>query len=489
MRIEYNNRRLYQSQPRQTVFHNDRAPYRLYGGAAGGGKTEALIWEAFQISQSYENMHGAVIRKTYPDLLQSFIRRSLAAYPNELIKFNKQEKLMYFLETGSTIDYIYIQYEDDVFKYQGPEWDWLMIDELTQHTEFVFKYLFSRLRTTKSSWLPLFMGGTNPGGVGHTFVKRIFVDRKLRSDEGDPRNYSFTPAKVYDNKKLMDADPNYIKRLQGLPIYERKKLLEGSWDVFEGQFFDSISRDATQYQGIEMLPHWEIFLACDYGYSPHPASVGWYFVDDEGTIYRHRELAVVHHTFVELAKAIVERTPLSERDRIKELILSPDSFAKRGNKEGKSGAEEMQNAFDQLNVKWIIIPANNDRINGWNVMRQYIAPIPGVDGMTSRLKVHKACEVWWKTIPQLQHNPRNPDDLLKVGVRLGEEVWSGDDAADETRYALMTRYNIPKIKKEKPKVDRYGYPLANQKSNVRIYGRPIRQIYRPTPAENKYFVQ
>ena len=172
---------LYQSQPRQTVFHSSQADCRMYGGAAGGGKTEAILWEAFMLcmDDNYKNLKGAIFRKTFPELDKFFIQRALDKFPKAVYTYSKKEHIMRFKKTGSSIEFSYCESDADVGRYQGAEWDFLAIDGFTHHTEFVFKYLFGRLRTDKKDWRPKFFGGTNPGGVGHAWVKRIWADKEF----------------------------------------------------------------------------------------------------------------------------------------------------------------------------------------------------------------------------------------------------------------------------------------------------------------------
>lgn len=473
---EWQGKLLYAAQPRQIIFHTSQAPNRLYGGAAGGGKTEAILWEAYKISDQHLHMNGAIFRKTFPDIDKYFIRRALEEFPNERFHYSKQSRTMTFLDTGSIIDFNYCQYDNDVYNHQGAEWDWLAIDEVTQHSEYVFKYLTTRLRTNKPGWKPCFFAGSNPGGIGHAYIKRLFIDKQIREGEGAAEDYAFIPAKLADNPALIKADPNYIKRLDALPEYERRKLRDGDWNIFEGQYFDELRESIHSFAPFAYPKHWNLFIALDYGFYPHPASVGWYAADEQGRLWRYRELVAQRQTYKELGARIAAMTPPDEQPRVEYVVASPDIFAQRGHGEGKSGGEEMQDAFDNAKLPWILIPAVNDRVTGWEMLRQYLKPYAGPDSkLTAHLKVNRNCRIWWQTMPVLQHDPHNPDDVWKVGVPSEGELWQGDDAADETRYAVASRFAMAKEPaKRTPLIDRYGAPLVQAGAGVRIErsGRP-----------------
>lgn len=490
---------LYWSQPKQSVFHTavaltqevvgkdkeGRPVYRvsnalLYGGAAGGGKTEALVWEIYRwgTCEEYTGLKIGVFRKTFPELDKYFISRCLESFPVGSYRYLATKHKLIFLETGTAVEFNSCEHEFDVLQYQGAQYDILIIDELTHFSEFQYKYLRTRNRPSKGGiqcgFRPIFLAGTNPGGLGHQFVKRLFVRRdEYKMGEGTKDDYLYIPAKVWDNPALLGADPYYVQKLEALPEQERRALLEGDWDIFAGQYFGELRYDVHAFdpssmsEGDEPMPKsWGRFIAFDYGFFPHPASVGWYAVDGEGRIYRYKELLLQRNTFEDLAGQIVKNCTEFEKEAIgKDYIISPpDIWAKRGNVGGKSGAEEMQDAFDKLGVKWLMVKADNDRINGWRIMHQYLRPYLFGKNITARLLVSGACTMWWKSVPELQHDPRRPDDVFKLGVREDTQIWQGDDCGDETRYAVMSRYNVPKDDKGKEqKTDRYGRKLPRRK--------------------------
>ena len=240
-------------------------PVLFYGGARGGGKSYLVRAREVYRRLKYPNTKGLIIRKTYPELLSNHIRMFFKEYPITHDWFKGSEKAIYY-PNGSITEFSYLSATNDIYKYQGREYEDISIDEITQHEELVFKMLRGSNRTTNPDINPTMLLTGNPGGVGHGWVKRIFVDRLFAEDEhGD--EFAFVQAKVYDNKALMNADPDYIKRLTDLPDDLRRAWLEGDWDVFAGQVFSEFRRDLHimpfKIPGSK-FPH---FLWVDWGYS------------------------------------------------------------------------------------------------------------------------------------------------------------------------------------------------------------------------------
>ena len=493
---------LYRSQERQTLFHTAvleayerRGPrFLLYGGAAGGGKTEALLWAILGIAQDtrFKNIKIAVFRKTFPEIEKFFILRALENYPSDEYRYTQKDHSMKFHKTGATVWFNYCENEADVIKYQGAEFDVLVFDEITHHTEYVYTYLRTRMRTSTPGFTPILIATTNPGGVGHQWVKRLWVDRDdyndgermvhqngewiMRSMEQTAKNYLFIPAKVWDNQALIKNDPNYVTSLMALPEMDKRALLEGDWNIFAGQYFGEIRRDVHAFDPLTfgMIPHtWTRFIAMDYGFFPHPASVGWYAVDENGWLYRYKELLVQRHTTSQLAKKIIEMTTLEERRLIDYVVIPPDLWAKRGNAEGRSGAEEMIDVFDEEG--WLVVKADNDRVNGWYQVRERLKPFDVRDGKKKKTYAQfyaaTTCSNWWKQMPMLQHDPNRPEDVFKAGVTADGKIWEGDDVGDEVRYAVMSRYSPAKRAKREPRRDRYGAKVRSSSMGV-SYQKP-----------------
>lgn len=284
----------------------------LYGGAAGGGKSDALVMEALR-QVKIPHYKALILRKTYPQLSE-LIDKSLNYYPRAFPKarFNDSKHLWVF-PGGAKIVFGAMQYTKDRTKYQGQAYDFIAFDELTHFTWEEYSYLFSRCRPNGPGTRCYIRATANPGGVGHGWVKDRFIaaappmttiwtDVTYPDREGRAvttrRGRVFVPASVYDNPALLANDPGYVASLASLPAAERAALLEGSWDSFTGQVFEEWVNDPARYadrRGTHVIDpfdipeSWRVYRGFDWGYS-RPFAVGWYAVDHEGRMYLIREL-------------------------------------------------------------------------------------------------------------------------------------------------------------------------------------------------------
>lgn len=284
----------------------------LYGGAAGGGKSDALVIEALR--QIYiPHYKGLILRKTYPQLTE-LIEKSIGYYRavDSKAKYNDSKHCWTF-SSGAKIYFGSMQHTKDKFNYQGKAYDYVAFDELTHFTYDEYVYLFSRNRPNGAGTRVYIRATANPGGVGHGWVKERFITaakpmtpitEKLRITlpEGIQktviRKRIFVPSLVFDNKQLLKNDPNYLANLALLPEAEKKALLYGDWDSFSGQVFAEwvdnpkhyTDRQNTHVIAPFRVPNeWNIYRGFDWGYAK-PFSVGWYAVDCDKRIYRIREL-------------------------------------------------------------------------------------------------------------------------------------------------------------------------------------------------------
>lgn len=274
---------------KQQFFLESTCDETLYGGAAGGGKSYGQLIDAFLSAVRYPKSRQLVLRRTFPELQRSLILVSLMIYPKDVAAY-KDNKHIWMFFNGSIIEFGYCDSEKDVTNYQSAEYDIIRFDELTHFTEFQYTYLISRIRGA-NSYPKQIKSTTNPGGVGHGWVKKRFIDNKepfkIYQDEFE-RTYVFIPAKVQENKFLMDADPLYIKRLQQLPENERKALLGGDWDIFEGQVFTEWSKDTHVITPRMPKRSYLCYRSLDWGYAK-PFSVGWWYLDEDGNAVRYKE--------------------------------------------------------------------------------------------------------------------------------------------------------------------------------------------------------
>ena len=249
----------YEPFPKQQQFHASPAKYRLFGGAAGPGKTKALLMEAILQADDHPGANTLLLRRTFPELEQSLLLCFRRDVPRELYKSFNESKHVVTWQNGSTTRFGYCQSESDVYQYQGAEFLFIGIDELTLFTLRQWQFLTSRNRCPIPGAFPCMAGATNPGNIGHAWVKSLWIDRQPapgmeNASEYDPGDYDFISARVSDNP-VYAGDENYLKTLRALPSHLRRAFLDGNWDVFAGQYFDNFdcSRHVLRAESIGLL--------------------------------------------------------------------------------------------------------------------------------------------------------------------------------------------------------------------------------------------
>ena len=281
----------YRAFPRQREFHEARAKYRLFGGAAGPGKTKALLWEAIRQALEVAGSDTLLLRRTFPELETSLLTQFRRDVPRELYRSYNEEKHVVTWNNGSTTRFGYCRDENDVYQYQGAEFLFIGIDELTHFTLKQWQFLTSRNRCAVQEYssgpnagkrvVPCMAGATNPGNIGHAWVKELWIDKQPptgydRPEQYDPIDYDFIPARIADNP-IYANDKNYLKTLEALPDRLRRAFLEGDWSVFAGQYFDvfEIGRHTARAEEIGMQPWWLRWISIDWGFH-HPSAVYWH---------------------------------------------------------------------------------------------------------------------------------------------------------------------------------------------------------------------
>jgi len=277
--------------PKQARFLSDRHRFVAYGGARGGGKSWAVRVKALYLCFFNPGITVMIIRRTNPELYANHIKPLLDLLPVGCYTYHETRKEMGF-PGGSRILFRYCSCDKDLLVYQGTECDILFIDEATQFTEEQFRVLTACVRGANSHPKRVYLT-CNPGGVGHQWVKRLFVDRRFEGSE-KPEDYTFIQAGVRDNRVLMESQPEYLAQLEALPAHLRDAWLDGKWDLFSGQFFEEYRDDPEHYRDrrfshvISPFPipaDWRIYRSFDWGYS-RPYSCGWWAVDRDGVLYR-----------------------------------------------------------------------------------------------------------------------------------------------------------------------------------------------------------
>jgi hypothetical protein len=306
--------------PKQQQFHKSLAKYRLFGGAAGPKKSNALLMEAILQAHETPGAQTLLLRRTFPELEQSLLYYFRRDVPRELYKSFNESKHVVEWQNGSTTRFGYCQNESDVYQYQGAEFLFIGIDELTLFTLRQWQFLTSRNRCPVAGSFPCMAAATNPGNIGHAWVKALWIDRQAASgmenpDAYDPADYDFIPARVSDNP-IYASDDNYLKTLRALPSHLRRAFVDGDWDVFAGQYFDKFdhSRHVARAEQIGWKPWWPRWISIDWGFE-HPSAAYWHTatpsvgdVDNPRRVVTYREF-VTHRTPPrELARQIVERS-------------------------------------------------------------------------------------------------------------------------------------------------------------------------------------
>lgn len=451
---------------KQKLALQDKHKYVGYGGARGGGKSWFVRVKAVLLAYKFPGIQIMIVRKSYPELTANHVKplkqMLKCGTSNALATYNDSKKEMTF-PNGSMILFRYCDTEKDLDRYQGTEVDILFIDEATQLTEVQIKALCACVRGVNGFPKRIYMT-CNPGGAGHAYIKRVFIDKVYEAGEY-PEEYSFIQALVQDNTALMKADPDYVKQLEALPPKLKEAWLNGRWDVFEGAYFEEFRAtpdiNACAAAGItpeEALedrrythvikpfkpnPAWKYYRSYDWGYGK-PFSCGWWAVDYDGTAYRILELygctgtpnEGVHWSNKEQFDKIyeIEHTHPWLKDVKVQGVADPSIW---DGSHGISAAEEAEK--HQL---WFE-PGVNDRIPGWMQVRERMKFDSKGYAM---IYFFENCKDSIRTIPLMMYDEHKIEDL---------DTDLEDHACDDIRYFCMMRPIPPRLVEEKyqPKFD------------------------------------
>lgn len=404
---------------RQMEFFKSRKKYTAYGGAKAGGKSWAMRTKFMMLAMRYPGLRLLLLRRTLKELRENHIEPMRKVLWGAA-KFNKSEGVFTF-PNGSRIVCGYCDNESDVSRYQGHEYDVIGFEEATLFTEQMHEDLILCLRSTRTDFKPRIYYTCNPGGVGHEWVKRLFIDRNFRDTE-NPEDYTFIPASVYDNYVLMERQPDYVKTLENLPEDKKKALLYGDWDAYDGRFFTEFSRRTHVVKPFKIPDHWQRYRAFDYGLDM--LACYWAAFDDTGKCYVYKELCEPNLIIKQAARRIIERT--TEDDNIICTFAPFDMWA-RNRATGKYQAE----MFNDYGVP--LTPVRNSREAGWQNVLDWIQPVPdGTGEMHPRLCIFENCTELIRCLPLLQHDEKNPNDVAT-------EPHDITHAPDALRYLLDGR--------------------------------------------------
>ena len=442
---------IWEPQPRQLAFMSRAENEALYGGAAGGGKSDALVVEAAR-QVDIPHYKGLILRKTFPQLTE-LIDKSLNYYTKAFpgAKYNGSTHTWTF-PSGAKIIFGSMQHSQDKTNYQGKAYDFIAFDELTHFTFDEYIYLLSRNRPNGPGTRCYMRATANPGGIGHGWVKNRFITagpanetiwekvQVMRPDGSVYKNWMsrvFIPSSVFDNKKLLENDPTYLSRLALMPEAERRALLYGDWDSFSGQFFGEWRDNPDHYQDrrfthvidpFDIPKGWKIYRSFDWGYS-RPFSCGWWAVDYDGIAYRILELYgcvdgqpntglkwTAMQVFKEIHRIETEHPWL--KGKFINGVADPAIFAADGGESINEAAVKNHVYFE---------PGDHQRIPGW--MQVHYRLMFDENGIPM-MYVFKNCKAFIRTVPALVFDQYKVEDLDTDGE---------DHVADEVRYFCMAR--------------------------------------------------
>lgn len=420
-------------QPKQLVFRDtiESTPTTFYGGAKGGGKSKGMRLILLYRRFLYPGSYGAIFRKTFPELDANHIRPLLEEYPSLREYWHESKKLL-SLPNGSTLQFCHCATENDVDLYQGREFHDLGIDEVGQWTESAFRKLQGSNRSSKPGIKARTILTGNPGGPGHKWLKRLFIEHHYKERER-PEDYAFIQALVDDNPALIQNDPDYVHRLESLTNEAlRKAYRYGSWDIFSGQFYNEINREIHVVPAFTIPEHWNRFGAYDYGFN-HPAAFGWFATNEDGDVYMYREFCKAQMRVDQFA------TVINSYPDTKDLMYVRagwDCWAKKAVLQTGTSptiAEE----FVKHGI--ILSKANIDRVQGAAQVRQYLAWQNLSSGRKRpRLFLFDNCPITFDCLTRMEHDPNRVEDVLKVDAVEGDPL-TGDDSFDMLRYGVMSR--------------------------------------------------
>lgn len=379
-------------QERQKTFFDATEKYVAYGGARGGGKSWALRRKAVLMCMRYPGLSVLIVRRSYAELRENHIR-PLQADLKDFVIYTESRKSFDF-PNGSRIQLGYCDRESDVNRYQGQEYDIIALDEATQLTEYQFQTFKACLRGVNGYPKRMYIT-CNPGGVGHGWVKRLFVDREYRSGENSA-DYKFIPAGVYDNKILLERDPEYLSRLESLPPALRDAWLHGKWDSFAGQFFSEF--DMSVHTAEPFCPDESMSKYCAIDYGLDMLAAVFVAVTNEGKAYVYDEIYKNGLIVSEAAELIKQKSGGVC------MHIAPADLWSRQKDSGKSIYE----LFAENGV--YLSRINPERIQGWLCLKEWLK-IYETDGKKqSNMKICRNCTNLLRTLPQLLYDSKNPGD-------------------------------------------------------------------------------
>lgn len=467
----------YIPQPKQAMLSTCPANEILYGGSAGPGKSFAIRHEGLTWAQRIPKLPVYLFRRTFSELEKNHILPILSEWGNKYGRWNGGEK-RYYLPNGSIMHFNHAQHEKDVLLQHGAEIGLLIIDELSTFTEFQYVYLRNRVRTTLDippqyrGKIPGVICGSNPGGPGHEFCKRMFVDYcRIDATEAERRGANeakcgpvyehpsrrlgytihygcrvappneggmyraYIPGLLSDNQILMKRDPGYINRIKAMPEPYRSAYLDGDWEIFLGQAFN-FNRQAHVCAPHPVPKHAPIYFTFDWGFGA-PFSCGWCYLDADGRIFRFAEWygwtgtpnQGLRKADSQIAEGIIEREQAlglrtkaggvmvdgfdcGRPERRITYILSPDCFSRKPDYKGGGQGPSTSEVFARYGLH--SSPGDATRDQKIKQFHERLR-VPNDPAMRPMFQIFDTCIQFIRTVPLLQQDEHNPEDVDTKG--------------------------------------------------------------------------
>jgi len=445
----------------------------MYGGAAGGGKSETLLnLPICRRFYEHPRFKGIIFRRTYPELEAELIVRSESQglYTGTGAVYNKEKKRWKW-PSGAIMQFGHLEYDSDVRKYDSAEYNLVEFDELTSFTEYQYLYMFSRCRSSTANLPSIVRSGTNPGNVGHAWVRARFVEpcstgNIILTDKATSLKRIFIPSKAQDNPHLMENDPQYLNRLQGMAEKDRRAKLDGDWYTFSGQVFDDYREEHYPNEPdnavhvvdeFEIPKWWPRVLSIDWGYEALTYAL-WSAIAPNGQVYLYREYAVKHAKISQWATDVGR---MSASEQFADVVICQSAGQQRGDdltiaqqfekysglrprlSVNEHGSRVSSKLLVQEYLRWRARPVRKIPNEGFSKdLANSILRMQGLDAYKSyiesfqpevpetnlpKLQIFRGCEVLRKTIPLCVYDDNNKEDVAE---------FSGDDPYDCLRYNI-----------------------------------------------------
>ena len=444
--------------PKQVEFINSKARYTGYGGANGGGKSFVVRITASVLALKYPGIQILILRKTFPELynnhvkpLRQFLQSDNPNKDQVFAKYDSTRKEFIFPNNSRIVCGTH-ENDKEVGKHQGNSYDVIFFEECTfmlkEHYDLIT--ISNRLSgniPTEYGFQPRQYFTCNPGNVGHTWVKAMFIDNPEVNKPGS--DYVFIPSLVFDNEYLMENDPNYVKTLENLPEKLRRARLYGDWDAFEGQFFDEFDRDIHVIDPFPIPSNWRIYRTRDYGLDM--LACYWIAVDYENNAYVFKELYERDLIVSEAGKKINDMTtePIY-------LDIAPPDLYNRNAQTGKSAVDIFREESGHYLTK-----ASNDRVNGWLAVKEWLAMTIDQQGNKHpKLRIFKNCTNLIRCLPLLIFDEKNPNDCKTEPHEITHSCLTGDTIVNTVNGDIKIKDLVGK------KGNVYSYNLETNQKEV-----------------------